>query len=236
MQSDSSAPLVLMAPTAGDNDGDTPIIGMQFFSAAYLMVDLDAGTFTLWQANATTDSDLVTVGGACAEKITGGSAHNTTSASTSTGGASSSQTNATNSTSITASEPADTSPGIGPGAIAGAAIGGFALLILLAVIAFFLVRRRRKTVATEDSTMVLTDLKERPNSCDKSWHDTQERYYRGYPGPHESMSQPINEMPACQTVQYELDTTQKPSELSQGATSSPVEMSGLQTPRFGKHT
>lgn len=42
--------------------GDQPAtLGRYFLTAAYLMVDQDAGTFTLWQANASEDTDLAYV-------------------------------------------------------------------------------------------------------------------------------------------------------------------------------
>jgi hypothetical protein len=56
---------VLIQPTLAENAGDTPLIGKQFFSSTYLFVDHDAGTFTVWQANSTTDTRLVSVGGDC---------------------------------------------------------------------------------------------------------------------------------------------------------------------------
>ncbi|KAI1204291.1 aspartic peptidase domain-containing protein [Annulohypoxylon truncatum] len=40
----------------------TATLGRYFLTSAYLMVDLDANSFTLWQANPTTDSKLVGVG------------------------------------------------------------------------------------------------------------------------------------------------------------------------------
>ncbi|KYG41711.1 hypothetical protein M433DRAFT_75302, partial [Acidomyces richmondensis BFW] len=61
VETNSSASLVLISPDNNANADNTPIIGMPFFSGAYLMVDLDASTFTLWQANATEDSKIVAI-------------------------------------------------------------------------------------------------------------------------------------------------------------------------------
>lgn len=44
------------------NTKDLPILGRAFLTSAYLMVNQDEGTFTLWSAKATTDQDLVGVG------------------------------------------------------------------------------------------------------------------------------------------------------------------------------
>jgi hypothetical protein len=65
VQVNSTFAEVLIQPTNGDNAGDTPRIGKQFFSSTYLFVDHDAGTFTVWQANSTSDTRLVSVGGDC---------------------------------------------------------------------------------------------------------------------------------------------------------------------------
>lgn len=40
---------------------DFPLLGFWFFTAAYLMVNHDAGTFTMWEANPTTDTKLVAI-------------------------------------------------------------------------------------------------------------------------------------------------------------------------------
>ncbi|KAF4333542.1 hypothetical protein FBEOM_12654 [Fusarium beomiforme] len=44
-----------------DVEDEPPILGRCFLAAAYLMVNHDAGTFTLWQANATSEKSLVRV-------------------------------------------------------------------------------------------------------------------------------------------------------------------------------
>ncbi|KAF5230538.1 hypothetical protein FANTH_13785 [Fusarium anthophilum] len=57
-----------------DIEDEPPILGRYFLTAAYLMVDHDAGTFTLWQANATRERSLVRV----FDKETGKKCENTT--------------------------------------------------------------------------------------------------------------------------------------------------------------
>lgn len=56
---------IMIQPTIGNGAADTPVVGKQFFSSNYLFVDHDAGTFTVWSANRTTDTRLVAVGGNC---------------------------------------------------------------------------------------------------------------------------------------------------------------------------
>lgn len=43
------------------NEDDMPLLGQVFLSSTYLHVDNERGQFTLWQANPTTEQDLVTI-------------------------------------------------------------------------------------------------------------------------------------------------------------------------------
>lgn len=52
---------VLINPTQDVNSKDLPLLGRQFLTSAYLMLDQDANTFTIWQANPTTNIDLVPI-------------------------------------------------------------------------------------------------------------------------------------------------------------------------------
>lgn len=70
-------------------EDEAPTLGRYFLTAAYLMVNHDSGTFTLWKANATEESNPVRVfdeeaGKQCGDKATGviqPSAYRTASAS-----------------------------------------------------------------------------------------------------------------------------------------------------------
>ena len=58
-------------------EDEAPTLGRYFLTAAYLMVNHDAGTITLWKANATEESNAVRVfdeeaGKQCGDKATGG--------------------------------------------------------------------------------------------------------------------------------------------------------------------
>lgn len=93
-----------------------PKLGQQFFSAAYIFVDHESDTYTLWAANATSDHDLVAVGEGCADTRAG------TDSTTSSKGKS-----------------------MSAGDIAGAVIGslvGVALIVTLA--AMMVIRRKRR--------------------------------------------------------------------------------------------
>lgn len=56
-----TGPVMLVTSLQGGNSDDMPYLGSQFLSAAYLQVNQDAGHFSLWKANPTTDEDLVAV-------------------------------------------------------------------------------------------------------------------------------------------------------------------------------
>jgi hypothetical protein len=110
--------------------GDNPTtLGRYFFTAAYLMVDHDAHTFTMWQANPTSRSNLVPVVGSEYTDNSG------------CGGAGGSNTGEGGST---PGPNAATSSGVNAGAIAGGVVGGVAGLAAIVVLLFFLLRRIKK--------------------------------------------------------------------------------------------
>ncbi|SPQ19645.1 f58b5868-3b7f-4eaf-9a50-02c158bc32bc [Thermothielavioides terrestris] len=118
----------------GVSDNPTTL-GRYFFTAAYLMVDHEAHTFTMWQANPTTKSNLVPVArtstgnadGAC-----GGDSGGTGDTGVANNGDSAGEATSKASSSISA------------GAVAGAAVGGVAALGALAALIFILLRRKKK--------------------------------------------------------------------------------------------
>ncbi|KAK4991341.1 hypothetical protein LTR50_001926 [Elasticomyces elasticus] len=132
---------IVVNPLNSTNTPDLPLLGRQFLTAAYAMVNLDANTFTLWQANPTTDERLVAVD-------TEGNDLSTNCSVTP-----SSSPSASPSTSPSAiSEPHSTSAlddnakRLSTGAIAGIAVGGVVLLTL-AICALLLLARKRKRAA-----------------------------------------------------------------------------------------
>jgi hypothetical protein len=95
------------------------------------MINHDANTFTLWQANPSTASDLVTT----TFKDTADSCTNVAPNGTTTNGPGGSDTTAA---------PIKTRTGLSPGAAAGIAVGVVAVVALLAVLGWFMFRRKTR--------------------------------------------------------------------------------------------
>ncbi|EED14742.1 aspartic-type endopeptidase, putative [Talaromyces stipitatus ATCC 10500] len=57
----SSAPELVLNSIQSINADDLPQLGRQFLTSAYLMLNQDANTYTLWEANPVTNEDLVAV-------------------------------------------------------------------------------------------------------------------------------------------------------------------------------
>jgi len=148
VQINSTSAEVLIQPTLGANAADTPLIGKQFFSSTYLFVNHDAGTFTIWQANSTTDTRLVSVGSDCeVVKIqetplvpAPSSSNNPLSGATDRP--------------ETAPETENDSPGLSTGLITGIAVGAAGLLAAVAVIIYLCFVRRKKKAPSEKGLLV----------------------------------------------------------------------------------
>lgn len=54
---DTTEPDLLIDYLEGDRESDIAAFGSPFFSAAYLLVNLNTGKFTLWSANVNMSSD-----------------------------------------------------------------------------------------------------------------------------------------------------------------------------------
>ncbi|XXH03412.1 hypothetical protein Hte_009814 [Hypoxylon texense] len=120
-----------------DIGDEPPILGRYFLTAAYLVVDLDYNTFTLWQANPTQDSKLVSVANRATESQCG------------------------NETSAPVSDGAPSDPPVIPpyeasrlaaGSITGIAVEATAALSILVLGVFLYLRqvRRRKRVTQDE--------------------------------------------------------------------------------------
>ena len=117
---------LLILSLQSENSYDMPKLGRPFLSAVYLMVNLDAGTFTLWNAEATsTAENLVAVGATdCGSSATVG-AESTTAPSSAL------------------SKPHTS---ITRGGIAGVVIGAIAALAIAAALLVLIQKRRSRAV------------------------------------------------------------------------------------------
>lgn len=174
------------------------------------MVDLDAMTFTLWQANATMDSRLVALGETCADKPQ----VNETPAATATGTAS-------DSTASSSTIPPDHNDGLSTGAIAGIVIGGICALGILAGISLAIIRKKRRASSSHDeSRPALSELDE-PQMIQQTGRRASDTQY--YP----------QEMQGGQEYTWELLTDERPREAPGGPWDSrPVELPSV---RDSKH-
>ncbi|KAK4937693.1 hypothetical protein LTR28_009768 [Elasticomyces elasticus] len=146
----------------GVGANDLPVLGRQFLTSAYLMVNQDASMFTLWKANPTVNEVLVAVdvgnnpvSTLCAKTHTNTTAAPSTNATT----AHSTKVTPAPSTSVTESSSggaSDTSGTVQPsktktniGLIAGVAAGGVAALGLLVGLLLFCLRRRKRRRSAE---------------------------------------------------------------------------------------
>ncbi|ROV96865.1 hypothetical protein VPNG_09261 [Cytospora leucostoma] len=117
-------------------------LGRYFLTAAYLMVNHDSNSFTLWQANATTSSNLVPVMDEKSAEACGDVSGVV-------------QPSATNSakpaaTASTLDNSRSSSGSTSVGAVVGGVVGGVAALALVALAAFFLARRRTRRARAQE--------------------------------------------------------------------------------------
>jgi hypothetical protein len=220
-RTDSSAPGILFAPTSNDNVNDVSIIGKPFFSAAYIMVDLDAETWTLWQANATTDTRLVSVGEECAEN----SKVNTSPPKIAPPGAvptngTTSQGNGTTDTSTASAPTEHISTGLKGVAIAGIVVGaviGSGLLAAVLVICWSRNRRQTKPSAS-DTDIALT----------KYGHDSEQLT----PIWHEKPADSAQELASARIPAHELPVRESPIEVpGRYWDGQAIELPGMLTPK-----
>ena len=108
-------------------------LGWQFFSAAYLLVNQDAHEFTLWEANPTSDQDLVAIDKSGVE-ITNFCAASADMNSTDSGDGGSGILGATSKTSATS---------VSTGVVAGSVVAGVAVIGIIAGLPVWWIRRRR---------------------------------------------------------------------------------------------
>lgn len=129
-------------PLVPPNNNDFPLLGLTFLTSAYLMADMDRGQFTLWEAVANTTQDIraVTPSSTCMV------AKSPQESATSTlAPAIPRTTEPSPPPSPTAKSTSPTShASVSIGLIAGAAIGGVALVVLSALAWIYMHRAKRR--------------------------------------------------------------------------------------------
>lgn len=150
----STAPELVLNSIQQVNADNLPQLGRQFLSTAYLMLNEDAGQFTLWSANPTPQEDLVAVDVSnravdtfCATRnATSGSdiSAATTTAVTATAAATTARaTTATSAATATATT----------GVIVGAVVGSVAGVAVAAGAVLFIWKKRQTAPGQTDSGM-----------------------------------------------------------------------------------
>ncbi|OTB07026.1 hypothetical protein M426DRAFT_54273 [Hypoxylon sp. CI-4A] len=119
--------------------GEQPAtLGRYFLTAAYLMVDLDASTFTLWQANPTSESKLVS-------RAAPSECENTTSTGSGSGSSAAPQNDP---------QSPQTRSGLSRGSIAGIVVGALAGIAISGIGIFLYLRRARKRSQHNQETAI----------------------------------------------------------------------------------
>lgn len=143
VQTNSTYAAVLIQPTSGDNAADTPLIGKHFFSSTYLFVDHDAGTFTVWQANSTADTRLISVGDECSDLQEHRPAEDKPSQN------SDQHVSETSDESNAPVETATENDSLSTGTIVGISIGAVSAIAAVIGLAVLLMRRRKRSSSEE---------------------------------------------------------------------------------------
>lgn len=183
-----SAADFLFSPIDGNNIDDQLIIGKQFFSGAYLTVNVDNQTWSIWPAKATSDTEITAIGDQCEE---------VTSSTTSPPSDSSSEPPSVSSSSDSAA--------LSTGAIAGIAAGGGCVVLALIGLLFFFAMRKRKRKRTAAARFPAA-YSDSSASDPHDWHNGS-RQNAFVPGP-------MQELAGSQTVPYELASDAKPVEMA----------------------
>ncbi|EME38346.1 hypothetical protein DOTSEDRAFT_75779 [Dothistroma septosporum NZE10] len=212
LETNQSQSALLIGSLNQVNANDVPIIGKEFFSSAYLMIDYDAGTYTLWQVNATTETQLVAVGGQC-------STHPTVNNNTIDGNPESASSTSTATPANSVSSKAGAREALPTGAIVGAVVGSaFGTGALVAAIILIFLRKRRSSAGSTTDTALLDHCGSKSDLGSRgppSYHLGQ-GYGLGLRGP--------SEMAAGQMQLHELGDIQKAREV--------YEVHGSRTPKY----
>jgi hypothetical protein len=153
LKANSSARNLVINPIQDINANNLHKLGRQFLSSAYIIVNQDAGRFTIWPSHPTNDMDLVAVGKDSTE-VTDFCGSATISSPTSPEAkASPSPSGWTGPASLTKSQrPGSSTIALLTGAIAGIIIGSVFIAATIAVAAFLSYRHRRKVLGAAKAT------------------------------------------------------------------------------------
>ncbi|KAM3153409.1 hypothetical protein ABEW05_006162 [Botrytis cinerea] len=151
MVANVSEPELVLNAIQSINANDLPQLGRQFLAAAYLMLNQDANTFTLWQANPTQKEDLVAVdrsNNLIDDFCTSPSTPNNNSADGDTGSLSGvpiSSSTPSSTPSSTSTADSQKSGKVSTGVIVGAAIGSVAVIAIIGgIIIIWCASQKRK--------------------------------------------------------------------------------------------
>lgn len=185
-RNDSLATLLINPLDSMQIEEGGTVLGMDFFANAYLIVNLDDSSWSLWPANRTTDARLVTIGNKQCDAANNESL----------------PPNAVNST-----KPASTasSTPLSSGAIAGIAVGSIAGLLLIVGLVVLAIRRRKSQGANHGEIGASETWQNHPQSGQKvASSDTSDADHRDlHPA----------EMTGNTVLPAELHVTQEPAEL-----------------------
>ncbi|KAL1901042.1 hypothetical protein Sste5346_002108 [Sporothrix stenoceras] len=161
IQANSSGMDTTLLAIQNVNANDMTQLGRQFLSAAYVMLNQDANSFTLWQANPTTKRQLVAVDESnkdVSSVCTGNSDNNVNSTI---------PINSTSTDMPTSGTPSANSHKLSTGAIVGAAAGGAVVVAaVVGVAVFYCLRRRRQRRTTETAVVVAKAIEAARNKFD----------------------------------------------------------------------
>ncbi|KAF7897927.1 uncharacterized protein EAF01_008893 [Botrytis porri] len=165
----SEPELVLNAIQAG-NANDLPQLGRQFLTAAYLMLNQDAKTFTLWEANPTENEDLVAVDGRnnpMDDFCTSPSTPNNNSANGDLR-----NSNSTLTPTSTSAADSQSSGKVSTGLIVGAAIGSVAVISIIGgILIWYISQKKRKRNLIAEAAVATNMAEKHPPGYHHSYAD-----------------------------------------------------------------
>ncbi|POS73717.1 hypothetical protein DHEL01_v207886 [Diaporthe helianthi] len=143
LQLNDTQPDVTIISLLGGNSDDVIKIGRHFFSGAYIMVNYDAGQFTIWPAKQNATQDLVAVDtkGVELDILCSSTENATVTAGDAGPGATDTSTAGENNAKNSNSSGSSPTP---VGAIVGGVVGGVAAIAGLALVVFLALRRKSK--------------------------------------------------------------------------------------------